>query len=254
MSYKLLKKPLYRLLRYPTEPPPWPPGTSTDGRRFRPAAGYLYQQLIVWGAGFFATLVVELVILSGITIDVMGIRLDVSELNWSYLPIEAAIVLTLLAAVGKYYMIRVEYDLLYYIVTDRNVRIRQGQMTVREATYTIANVQNLNIRQGPIERLFGISRLIIETAGGAGAGGEDSDKKYPGHRGILKGISNPRELRDHLQRLSTQYADSGLGDPDDIRQSLLPEDSSPAGFPSEAAAVLLDIRDELRGIRTALRP
>ena len=147
----------------------------------------------------------------------------------------------------------VEYDLLYYIVTDRNIRIRQGQLTVREATYTIANVQNLNIQQGPIERIFGISRLIVETAGGARVRSEDLGERPPGHRGILKGIANPRELRDHLQRLSKLYGDSGLGDPDDVRHAPLPDRTASAQFPSEAADMLLEIRNELRGIKTALR-
>ncbi len=36
---------------------------------------------------------------------------------------------TVLASVVKYYLIRIDYDMRYYVVTDRSLRIREGALS-----------------------------------------------------------------------------------------------------------------------------
>jgi membrane protein YdbS with pleckstrin-like domain len=182
------------------------------------------------------------------TVNLFGREVDIFESTYD-LPFLATAVLTTIVFLGKWIAILVDYDLRYYIVTDSNIRIRQGAVIVQEATYTFANVQNVRIQQGPLERLFGISTLKIQTAGGGGKSGDESAfqqmfQTSPGHEGVMRGVSNPVELRDEIQRLVRLHRDSGLGDPDD----------TPApGQPPDVAVLLASIRDELRGVHVLLR-
>jgi membrane protein YdbS with pleckstrin-like domain len=165
-------------------------------------------------------------------------------------PAAAAVSVTVLLvtafiAVLRYFLIRLDYDMRYYVVTDRSLRIRQGALTIQESTYTFANVQNLTIRQGPMERLFGISNLHVETAGGAAA----SQSEEPGgthHHGVLAGIDNAPEVRDRILTLLRAYRDAGLGDREDPPKAA-------AGRP-EAPRLerLREILAELRALKGAL--
>jgi membrane protein YdbS with pleckstrin-like domain len=245
--YRLLRKPLLALLKAPTEAPPLPFGSSDALIRSRAAKGYLAHQLVSWGFAFFAAVAFAIITLGDFTVNIFGKEVDIIESAYGF-PFAATIVLTSLAFIGKYIAILVDYDVRYYIVTDRNIRIRQGAVILQEATYTFANVQNVKIHQGPLERLFGISTVTIRTAGGGGASGKEGDAvsmmfSGPGHEGVLRGISNPVELRDQIQHLVRLYRDSGLGDPDD----------KPAAETVDTDGLLESIRDELRGVHDALR-
>src|SRR5690606_2799937 len=66
-------------------------------------------------------------------------------------------------------VLRFDFDMRWYILSDRGLRIREGILTVREKTMTFANIQNIAIRQNPIQRLFGIYDVEVRSAGG-GAG------------------------------------------------------------------------------------
>lgn len=248
MSYALLRNPLLRIIKAPEEPPPIPPGATPIAEPFHASRRYLFHQLVIWGSGFAMGILVELLLwgIGGIDKIEFGnvITISIPFADWMFFPIELVIALTVLAAIGKYFMIQLDYDLRYYIVTDRNVRIREGVYDIRESTFTFANVQNLNIRQGPIERLFGISTLIVDTAGG-GQTNDDDDNDARGHRGVLKGITNPAELRDRIQALLKEYRGTGLGDPD--------ERATPAAATLADDSLLKSIRDELRAVHTLLR-
>ena len=116
-------------------------------------------------------------------------------------------------------LVRLNYEMRWYIVTDRSVRIREGVGRVRELTMSLANIQNLSIRQGPIQRLLGISDLRVRTAGGGEGGndggqgnGEESDS---GHVGYFRGVGDATAIRDLLLTRLRAVKSGGLGDPDD---------------------------------------
>ena len=242
MIFKRIKPPLLRLLRAPTEPPEPPIGSPESVQTFRAAPNFLTYQIITWGLGFAVGLIGEIVGIVKFTDEGgswMGVALGFAVFG-----------ITLLLTIVKYFLIRLDYDMRYYIVTDRSLRIREGALLIHEATFTYANVQNLKIHQGPIERLLGISNLVVETAGGAG--GKSEGKRGPGafphmhgHQGVFRGIKNPAEVRDQILALLKGYRDAGLGDPEDRRRAMLPVPS--AGYSSPAALTRLrEIRDELR--------
>ncbi len=243
MIYKRIKPPLLQLLRAPTEPPDAPIGSSESVKTFRAAPNFLKYQIITWGLGFAVGLIFEIAFVVKEHTDQEG--------TWQAFALGYGIFgITLLVTIVKYFLIRLDYDMRYYVVTDRSLRIREGALMIHEATFTYANVQNLKIHQGPLERLLGISNLIVETAGGAGGKSESSRgpgafPHFHGHQGVFRGIKNPAEVRDQILALLKQYRDAGLGDPEE-RRRVMDVDQLSQGFSPMAIDRLREIRDELR--------
>ena len=87
---------------------------------------------------------------------------------------------------------------------------------VQEKTMTFSNVQNVSIRQGPMQRLFGIADLEVRTAGG----GSSSDGNAPNEQGenLFKqvitcvGSDNGRNFTDYyadiLLSMNKKYYDN----------------------------------------------
>ncbi len=243
MIYNRIRNRLLELLRAPKHPPDPPPGTQDSVRVFRAAPNFLRYQVIIWGAGFAMGVTAELFFISS------G---HIAEEGWIEMVIGyPLLVLTLLASLVKYFLIRLDYDMRYYLVADRSLRIREGVLVIHESTFTYANVQNLRIHQGPLERLLGLSNLVVETAGGAASREKQSDSPFRrGHQGVLRGVANAREVRDQILKLLKRYRDAGLGDPEDMRRA----DARPAavggvgGLPPIALERLREIREELRAM------
>jgi hypothetical protein len=115
-----------------------------------------------------------------------------------------------------YTLVRLDYELRWYIVTDRSLRIREGIASVREATMTFANIQNLAIQQGPLQRLLGIADLRVRTAGGGSGTDEDlsdeEEKAKSMHIGYFRGVDNAPEVRDSILAHLKRLRDAGLGE------------------------------------------
>lgn len=144
-----------------------------------------------------------------------------------------------------YCALRLDYELRYYIVTDRSLRVREGGFIVREMTLTHANIQNQRIDQGPLQRAFGIADLVVETAGGGAAA--TNQPGGHGHAAVLAGIENPEEIRDIIRAYAQRRArDAGLGD--DARGRKAP---APAGWSPALVGALREVRDAAAGLRAA---
>jgi putative membrane protein len=74
-----------------------------------------------------------------------------------------------------------------YRVAGEALHFRRGVLSPDETTIPIARIQSIDATQGPIQRLFGVHELHVQTAGG-GSGGEI----------LLRAVSDlaARELRD----------------------------------------------------------
>ncbi len=154
----------------------------------------------------------------------------------------------------SFLMVRLDYRYRWYMTTDTSLRIREGITTVRERTMTFANIQNLSLKQGPMQRLFGISDLQVRTAGGGGGEGAEESKKGHSeadnmHLGYFRGVDNAEEIRDLILGRMRGMRDSGLGDPDEMS---IPEaavaSASDAGDLAAAARDLLVEARALRGV------
>lgn len=244
---------LARLLRIPP-PPEAPAGTPGSVRRFRAAPGFYRYRLLQWAlkqAGAAWGLVVGLTFVT-----------QLPELPYSGF-LRAAELLGvggfLVQLPATLLLVRVDYDHRWYLVTDRGLRIREGIYRVREQTMSFANVQNLSIRQGPLQRVFGIADLRVRTAGGGGGSGGDgkggAEHEHRNlHLGFFRGVDDAEAIRDlvlgHLRRVR----DAGLGDPDDQAEAAESESASPeqpGGGPGAVAAARM-LLAETRALRADL--
>ena len=235
--YDLFRTLILRLARAPLEPPDPPAGSQGSVDTFRASKKLLTLQLI--GVGFGAVFVLPVLAFSTFGAFVAE---DVP------LPVVALFALTFvfLCVVFwfRYVLVRLDYDMRYYIVTDRSMRIREGSLSIHEHTYTFANIQNLTIEQGPLERMLGIANLRIQTAGGGGVI-EPGRPGGVGHGGTLRGIEDAEAVRDRILGLLKAYRDAGLGDRD---EKAGPTPSSDDMFVQR----LREVRDEVRGLGRAL--
>lgn len=149
-------------------------------------------------------------------------------------------------------LLTLNWEMRWYMVSDESLRIREGLVRVREQTMTVANIQNMRIRQGPLLRAFGLAELEVHTAGGGGKATEDDKSASRNlHVGHFRGLEDAWALRDRLRSALARHRASGLGDPDEDRT---PPPHERAAAPSHgllpAAEALLT---EARRLRTTLR-
>lgn len=158
--------------------------------------------------------------------------------------IESLLLLGFLASLPfTYAVVRLDYELRWYLVTDRSVRIREGITQLHEMTMSFANIQQVMVRQNPLQRLLGIADLQVQSAGGGG-GSEEGGLSDSLHTGVFHGVDNAVEIRDLILERLRAFREVGLGDPDDA--------ASPApGEPTlrDAARELLE---EARTLRQTL--
>jgi hypothetical protein len=166
------------------------------------------------------------------------------------------VILYLIQIPITYAMARLDYELRWYIVTDRSLRIRAGLVAVQETTMSFANVQQVVVTQGPLQRLLGIADLRVQSAGGGGdhherGGGESL------HTGVFHGVDNAHEIRDLILDRLRAFRQAGLGDPDDTERitshipPVLSGQSLQATLPALAAAG--DVLQEVRALRRVLQ-
>jgi len=139
--------------------------------------------------------------------------------------------------------VRFKFDTTRYAMNDRCLRIRRGLLITRETTITFENIQNLAVRRGFVERLFGIGRLVVETAGASGAAGSSGVAAGPSV-GILAGIADLDGMRDLILVRAGSARGAGLGDEPDAMIGM--------GWRLTAThvEVLREIRDAVRTLPT----
>ncbi len=240
---------LLRLLRVPPEPRV-PAGDGGPVRVFRAGRPYFRYRLVLWALGQLGGLV-------GLAGGVVGMTLLAREVGPGPLVllmrvVEGVAVAGFLAQVPlTFAMLRLDYELRWYIVTDRSLRIREGIASVREKTMTFANVQNITVKQGPLQRLLGIADVEVRTAGGGG--GDKGKGQAMGeslHEAYFRGVDNAEEIRDVVRERVRRFRDTGLGDPDD-HPPLPPAAPAPAGERADAelAAAARELLAEARALR-----
>jgi len=155
----------------------------------------------------------------------------------------------------SYVMLRLDYEMRWYKVTDRSLRIREGVMFVREMTMTFANIQNISVSQGPLQRLFGIADLRVETAGGGGAPapqGDGQNALFSMHIGFFRGVDNVDKIKTLMIERLKKYRDAGLGDTDDAVHADI-AGSAAVSLPASAPFVeaLEILKNEVSALRSA---
>lgn len=229
---------LCRLMKVPAEPA-LPPGSRESVQVFRAAENFYRLLLLQWGlkqVGAVIGIFVSLSFLRGISqewsehlrfwvmaAEFVGIAFYVAQIPFTFL------------------MVRLDYELRWYIVTDRSLRIRSGLFHIREMTMTFANIQHLAVHQGPLQRLLGLADLKVRTAGGGGSEmdpHQQTSKSTVTHIGHFHGVDNAPAIRDLIIERMKEARDAGLGDTDDVTESTrAPGSGEMAGLDAFQAAV-----------------
>ncbi len=253
--YSAFRQACEQLLRIPHDPAP-PPGDEASTRIFRAAPNYYRYLLFLWGLKSVAGVVIIVVTLG---VPMVGLCLQLGRKGDPWAPLLLLIPLVVLVPVGlgclfQLAVVRLEYEKRWYLVTDRSLRVREGVVAVREMTVNFANIQNISISQGPVQRLLGIADLRVETAGG-GAASHPHNRHQPMenlHTAWFRGISNGGEVRELIQQRLRLLKDSGLGDHEELSRSVSSFHSSSALLPSSnLLAALREVHAEARALRAA---
>lgn len=80
----------------------------------------------------------------------------------------AGLVLTVTLVLHFWWLPR-RYELTGYCVDEDQLQLRKGALWRTRQAAAMNRIQHSEVSQGPVERAFGLSRLIVYTAGGAGA-------------------------------------------------------------------------------------
>lgn len=147
--------------------------------------------------------------------------------------------------------VRIDWELRWYIVTDRSLRIRAGLWSLQESTMSFANIQQVEVSQGPLQRLLGIADVRVQSAGGGGSpSGKGHEAEHSLHNGMFHGVDNATEIRDLILARLRHFREAGLGDPDDHGASAEP---ATAALASTTAPETLNAAHELLAEARALR-
>jgi membrane protein YdbS with pleckstrin-like domain len=225
------------LFRVPPQPPTLP-AAGEPVRSIRPAEGYLrYLKFLFW-----------LALIPG---DVLPI------LAWITISLAAPVLGAVLAApflalivlpdVVAYVGIHLRYDTTWYVLTDRSLRIRRGILGIHETTISFENVQNVEVRQGPLQRWFGIADVLVSTAGGGGVVSHKhgQSQSLGAHVGLLQGLDDADAVRNQILACVERTRAGGLGDESPAAARAVAAGAMP-GVTPQHLAVLRDIRDSVR--------
>ena len=238
---------LLRLLRVPPRPEP-PAGAPGTVRLFRAAPNFLRYELVQWGLK-------QLGALWGLGAGLYALNF-VPSFPWDEWLVVAEVlgVASFVAQVPVTLVgVALDFRMRWYLVTDRSLRVREGILRVREQTMSFANIQNLAVRQGPLQRLLGIADLEVRTAGGGDGGAKSGKEHGEGHSlhlAYFRGVDNAEEIKglilDRLRRLR----DSGLGDPEEPVAG--PDEPAAAPAAGGALAAARELLAAARSLRAGL--
>jgi len=246
-----------RLLKLPEGNPPIPHGDPTKVETYNPNESYLHYRMI----GFLVGTVPALGVAVGALVfgffyeDLLGPNSARDVPPWLFPLCGVALALFIVCSLAfSYAVLHLELDMLRYTLTDQALRLRRGVVKLEEVTLSFANIQNVKFDQGPLQRYFGIGDLIVETAGGGAMVNPQQGAAVGAHRGLIKGVSYPEELRDTILRRVKQFKGAGLGDRKGKRkpkaQAATSGRAGGGSLTSPAAQALLrEIRDGLAAIR-----
>lgn len=244
---------LLRLLKVPPEPEP-PAGTHGSLRVFRAAKNYYRLLLLRWVLKQISVVIGTLV-----TLHFLGewtAKMNPTVVFWIQLAEWVGLAGVVAQMPFTLALVKLDYELRWYIVTDRSLRIRAGIWDIRELTMTFANIQQITVEQGPLQRVLGLADVLVRTAGG-GSGGEQPGHQKGQHEmmhlGFFHGVANAQEIRDLILERMRRLRDSGLGDPDDALLETMPDSiSAGADGVAQLLAAARDVVAESRALGSAL--
>jgi uncharacterized membrane protein YdbT with pleckstrin-like domain len=234
-----------RVLRIPPQPEP-PPGDEKATQIFRAAPNFYKYLLALWALKTAFSLLILAFVLIGPLVAVSTGHTRIGN-EWKVVIVLLEGVGLLIAIGGALLalaLVRLDFEQRWYLVTDRSLRVREGIAQVREATVTFANIQNISISQGPLQRVLGIADLRVDTAGGGGTV-QGKTGQHNAHAVWFRGVNNANEIKELMQQRLRRLKDSGLGDHEELTAQPLPTLSA------NLLVALREVRAEAAALRAA---
>jgi membrane protein YdbS with pleckstrin-like domain len=202
-----LLKPIFVPLLKLDESPPHLPEGSTLVRELGPSENWLSYRYLAALFGLLNQFI-------GTGIAAVALTTKMGKAGWAL-----ALLLFAIQAISVGFalvVVRVDYELRHYLVGDRSLRVVHGAWTREEATLSYANVQNIEVTQGPLERVFGFKSLMISTAGSDSNPGQDNS-----HVIQLVGLEDAEKVKQLIMGMLKNQKDSGLGEVDERAHQVL---------------------------------
>ena len=122
------------------------------------------------------------------------------------------------------------YHSLEYSLDDDAIRLKKGVFWRRITTVPYAKITNIDITQGPLERLFHVSKLHIQTAGFSGNQATHAEI-------MMVGIRDPEEMKEQIMT--------------NLRHMAVPHEAAATPLKTDTQ-LLQDILGELSSIHSVL--
>jgi membrane protein YdbS with pleckstrin-like domain len=138
---------------------PAPTSAATDGAPRKLDPQFVpFQRVAGWIFTAFASM--------GLFIGAIIVWLAADLPRWANLLLAPAwLVLVAGLTVFSYAWPILEYRWTSYVVDDRGIEIRSGVVWRAVMSVPRSRVQHIDVSQGPLERVYGLGRLVIYTAG-----------------------------------------------------------------------------------------
>ena len=125
------------------------------------------------------------------------------------------------------------YRSIEWIVDKEVIKAKKGVFWRMRVEVPYTKICNLDVTQGPLQRMFDVGKINIYTAGGGSAQGAQAELQ-------IKGIKEPEVLKDIIMKKVSEVA------------ALKPEATEPAGVEQDTGKLLEGILAELTAIRRVL--
>jgi membrane protein YdbS with pleckstrin-like domain len=142
------------------------------------------------------------------------------------------------------YVRNIEYSVISQSgETMPEVFVKKGLLNMTKKHVPFRTITNIASRAGPLDRLFGIGTVEIETAGYSGPNQQGPEEK-------LEGIVFYEEVRDHILRELRRYRSPYALTTEVVRPADEPIPRMDDSLDDEILGVLREIRDLLRNGRS----
>ena len=220
-----MRERLLRFLRVPPQPT-LPSSGDEPVRVFRAAPSWLSYKRVGWAVkqggaligllfGLYWLRMMPDLMPPDLSIGLGPVRLGPALIHGIALLLEAsAWAGFIVQAAGSLLLLRLDWDQRWYLVSDRSLRVREGLIRLHEKTTTFENIQNVTIRQGPLQRVFGIADVEVRSAGGGGSKDDETSLREDLHTVWFRGVADAPGIRDtilrRVQRARASHADPAV--------------------------------------------
>ncbi len=159
-----------------------------------------------------------------------------NELDGPALGVALSVVVNLILLVAPLVFVGPYYRSLRYEILDDEVIVIAGILTKSVKHVPYRTVTNLKVTRGPVDRLFGLGSLAIQTAGMSGTTGAEEN---------LVGLSDVQDVYEEVAARLRRFRSAMAPDQAGENGSAVPPIPAPGG----GDRLLSEILDELRAIR-----